>query len=73
MVEDSRIVLREAALLFVIEKAVPPRRWISIRQIFFVGDDVERDDGYRTVTNDPNSFQAKVQRGRIDGDVIKER
>ena len=40
------------------------------------GGDVERDDGYRTVTNDPNSFQAKVQRGRIDGEagkVIKER
>jgi hypothetical protein len=37
MVEDSRMVWREAALLFVIEKAVLPGRWISMGWIFFVG------------------------------------
>jgi hypothetical protein len=31
MVGDSRMVLREVALLFVVEKAVFPRRWISMR------------------------------------------
>jgi hypothetical protein len=35
------------------------------------GGDVGRDDGYRAVTNDPNSFQAKVRRGRIDGQAGK--
>jgi hypothetical protein len=31
MVGDSRMVLREVALLFVVEKAVLPRRWMSMR------------------------------------------
>jgi hypothetical protein len=35
MVEDSRMVLRGAVLLFVIEKAVLPGRWISMGWIFF--------------------------------------
>ena len=31
MVGDSRMVLREIALLFVVEKAVSPRLWIFMR------------------------------------------
>jgi len=31
IVGDSRMVLREVALLFVVEKAVFPRRWMSMR------------------------------------------
>jgi hypothetical protein len=31
IVRDSRMVLREVALLFVVKKAVFPRRWMSIR------------------------------------------
>ena len=36
MVGDSSTVLREVALLFLVEKAVFPRRWMSMRYSFFM-------------------------------------
>lgn len=31
------MVLREVVLLFMVEEAVFPRRWMSMRYIFFMG------------------------------------
>jgi hypothetical protein len=48
IVGDSRMILREVALLFVVEKAIFPRRWMSEVDLFCRGD-VEQGNGYGTV------------------------
>jgi hypothetical protein len=76
MAGDSRTVLRDAELLFVVEKAVPPRVQISIRYTFAIGTTLNRDDGCGAVATEPDSFQIQVERRGFDWEAlspIKER